>query len=429
MKFTLLLMCLLLISTPLMAQGQLDQQAWLSISNRLATYFPAASADYKVQFPSAPLTALWVDKNNLDSILSLNSVADVIPPWGPIWASGPDSLSERYGFVVEAIDPPPAKNVDPKVKAAALRTYEAKHKALKKAVKELQGELAAEKKNREDQGIPFPLKDRLEWWSKNGGSLTRPLSEYQDAANALAKTIDPNSPIFNAIDTYRTAQKAAAGNNITPGAFPYKGSELSLKALIDAGKAADASNSCTGGWTFNKSTSVQQSTSSSWGATGSYGAFISVGGSGSHSEDMLKEDGTYISILFCSLGYIEIAPDGWYSSGLLDLINNGQLKLQASSTLATRKLFGEKGWLSRIPVGVIVAYKPKIQAKLSSTYSKTVVNSWNAGGSVGFGPFRFGGSGGGSSREQAKENQDGSYTFPAPGDQPYIIAVISKEIP
>jgi hypothetical protein len=227
-------------------------------------------------------------------------VADVIPPWSPIWASSTDSLSERYGFVVEAIDPPPAKNVDPNVKAAALKKYEAKHKALKTAIKDLRDELNVEKKNREDQGIPFPLKDRLQWWSANGGSLTVPLSEYQDAANALAKTIDPNSPIFNAIDIYRTAQKAAAGNQLAPGVFPYKGSELALKAVIDSGKAADTSNSCNGGWTFNKSTSLQQSSSSSWGASGSYGPFISVGGNGSNSEDLVKEDGPSISILFCS---------------------------------------------------------------------------------------------------------------------------------
>jgi hypothetical protein len=429
MKITRLALCVLLMTLPLMGQGQLDQQAWISITTRLATYFPAASASYKVQFPSAPMTALWADKNNLDSILSLNSVADVIPPWSPIWASSTDSVSERYGFVVEAIDPPPAKNANPRVKAAAEKNYQATHDALKKAIKDLQDELNAEKKNREDQGIPFPLKDRLEWWSANGGSLTVPLRKYQDAANEYGKTIDPNSPIFNAIDAYRAAQKAAAGNNLTPGVFPYKGSELALKTLIDAGKAADASNSCTGGWTFNKSASLQQSSSSSWSGSASYGPFISVGGNGAHSEDMLKEDGTYISILFCALGYIEIAPDGWYSSGLLDLLKNNQLKLQAASALNSRQLFGEGGWLSRIPVGVIVAYKPRITAKLSSTYTKTVVNTWNAGGGIGFGPLRLGGNGGGSSREQAKDNQDGSYTYPAPGDQPYIIAIVSKEVP
>jgi hypothetical protein len=68
----------------------------------------------------------------------------------------------------------------------------------------------------------------------NGGSLTVPLREYQDAANEYGKTIDPNSPIFNAIDTYRAAQKAAAGNNLTPGVFPYKGwpSFISAKPRI-----------------------------------------------------------------------------------------------------------------------------------------------------------------------------------------------------
>lgn len=428
MKFRIAI-SLFCMTLPVMGQGQLDERAWRSISDKLATYFPAASADYKVQFPSAPLLALWADPNNLDGIQSLNTIAGTIPPWSAIWASGPDIVSERYGFIVEAIDPPPAKNVNPSVKEAALKKYEKKYDALKTATKKLRDGLAQERKDRADQGLPFPVKDQLAWWSTNGGALTKPLSEFQDASKELGKLIDPNSPVYDAIQRYRDAAKAAATNPLLAGSFPYDGSALLLKTIVDNGKAADSTNTCTGGWTFNHSTSVAQSSSSSWGASGSYGPFVSIGGSGTHTEDLLKEDGTYISILFCSVGYVPVSPLNWYSSGLLELLKDGQLKLQSSSILNSKRLFGENGWLSRLPVGVIVAYKPRIQAKLSSTYNKTTTNSWNGGASIGFGPIRLGGNGGNSSREQVKDNQDGSYTYPAPGDQPYILAVVSKQVP
>ena len=373
--------------------------------------------------------ALWHNQNSSDGILNLNIVAGTMPPWNASWLSGGGSLPEHYGWVIDGLDYPPAVGVTGEQKKKVLKAYDKSVNELYAAVNKLQGDLEKEIERRKKLGQDFTLQQQTVWWSTHGNVLTTPMENYDDAVRAFEATIDPNWNLHDAAEAFRSARKAAATNTLTPGAYPYDGSAASLATLIENGKKAETDKQCTTGWDFNKTLHSQDTSSLSWGANASYGPFISVqGGMSTFTEDV-ADDGTYVSIKFCSIAYIPVQPTSWYRKDVLDLVKSGSVKIRADSLLANQVLFGENGWLPRETVGVIAAYRPMITAKLTAAASHTFDQKWNGSGGIGIGPLRISGNAGGSRHEVKTSNQDGSFTINGVGEEPYIIAIISREIP
>lgn len=428
MKLTITVLLLVLLLASSSVAQTLDQQAWNEVTNRLAQYIPAGGT-YKVHFPPQTLYALWHNQNSADGILNLNLLGGTMPPWNTSWLSGGGSLPEHYGWIIDGLDYPPAVGVTGPQKKKILAAYDKSVKELYAAVDKLQDDLQKEYDRRKKAGQEFTLQQQLAWWSSHGNVLTTPMENYDDAVKAFEATIDPNWNLHDAAEAFRTARRAASNNQLTPGAYPYEGSAASLATLVANGKAAEAAKQCTTGWDFNKTTHSQDTSSISWGANASYGPFISVEGASSSFSDDVADDGTYVSIKFCSIGYIPIQPTGWYRKDVLDLVKNGSVKIRSDSLVANKALFGENGWLTRQTVGIIAAYRPMITAKLTAAASHTFEQKWSGSGGIGFGPLKIGGSAGGSRREVKTSNQDGSFTINGVGDEPYIIAIISREIP
>jgi hypothetical protein len=404
----------------------LDQQAWNEVNNRLAAYIPAGGV-YKVHFPPQSLYALWHDQNSLDGIANLNLIAGTMPPWNPGWQSGGDSLPVNYGWVIDGLDYPPAVGVTGAKKKKILADYDKSVKDLYAAVDGLQDKLVKEIKRQKDLGFDFKAQQQQVWWSHHANELTSAIDNYDDAVKEYEATIDPNWSLHDAAEAFRNARKGATtkqGNS-----YPYDGSAASLATLIANGKAAETSNQCTTGWEFNKATHSQDTSSSSWGASGSYGPFISLGANSSSFSDDVADDGTHVSIKFCSIAYIPIAPVDWYRPDVLKLVKDGNVKIRPDSLVAHKVLFGENGWLTRQTVGVIAAYRPMITAKLTTATSHTFEQKWSGSGGIGIGPLKIGGNAGGSRREVKTTNADGSFTITGVGEEPYIIAIISREIP
>jgi hypothetical protein len=352
----------------------------------------------------------------------------MMPASSPVYA--PDkSLPERYGLVIRSIDYPEFHQMDPKKEKAILDNFEVKRKALEKAVNDLFDKLIEQRDKRAKIGLPFTQQQMVEWWGSNGDSLDVPSKQYEDASRAFLGTLDPNGPITSSVRSYVDAANAAAKSQFAANLFSYEGSSASLQAMFNEGKAAEKEGKCDKGWTYNKKTVSEVTTQSSWGASASYGLFVSVGVNSSTFENIINADGTSVSLQFCSVSWLPISPGSWYSSMLLDLLKRGSLSLQKTAILKQSELFGEKGWLTRIPVGVVVAYKPRIEAKVTADYKRTFDQSWSGSGGIGIGPFRVGGSAGGSRHEKKDDHADGSFSISGYGDELFILAVISKIIP
>jgi hypothetical protein len=422
----LFVLCASLQVCPCFAQN-LDQQAWNEVNNRLAAYI-TAGGPYKVHFPPQSLYALWGNPDSTAGIANLNLIAGTMPPWGPGWESGGDSLPVNYGWIIDGLDYPAAVGVTGAKKTAILKAYDKSVKDLYNAQDALQATLLNEANRRKALGLEFKAQQQLEWWSQHGNELTSAMDSYDDAVRAYEATIDPNWNLHDAAEAFRVARRAAATSE--GNAYPYDGSTASLATLIANGKAAEASNQCNTGWEFNKTTHSQDTSNSSWGATGSYGPFISLGANSSSFSDDVADDGTHVSITFCAIAYIPVKPaNQWYRPDVLKLVKDGSVKIRPDSLVAHRVLFGENGWMTRQTVGVIAAYRPMITAKLTSSASHTFEQKWSGNGGIGIGPLKIGGNAGGSRREVKTDNADGSFTITGVGEEPYIIAIISREIP
>ena len=80
-------------------------------------------------------------------------------------------------------------------------------------------------------------------------------------------------------------------------------------------------------------------------------------------------------------------------------------------------------------MAVIVAFRPRIEARISRSYAQLLISEWNSGGDIVMGPFHFSGKESGVSvRDSVVMNSDGSITMEAGGDATYIVAVVSRKL-
>lgn len=415
-------------TAPLNAQADLDSYAWDSLADYLTSRFPPASSQYLVQFPSVPIKATWGSTDRSANARRLQEVAGTIPPSGLFWKPGADLVADRYGTLVDALEFPTLPTVTSERKANVVSVYFERLGALQTAVLQMQNKFDLwVRQTKADE--PLTSGQLQSWWTMNATRLRPASIAYEAAVRDLDQIIDPSWPVRGAVLSFRLARLQAANNSLNPGGFVFEGSAAALNSVTRAGKAAHDAHECRAIWRYDKGTALRKSSSRSGMLRAKTGPFVRLHAAMSRSEDLLEENGTFISLGFCAEGYVSLRPGPWYSSSLLDLLQGGQLKIEKSSPLSSRELFGDDGWLPRTAVAVIVGYEPRIEARLSKRYAKLVVESWNSGEEISFGPLHLTNDGDNIDRDRVELRSDGSFVIAAPGGQPYVIAIISKRVP
>lgn len=421
------LLCFPFVLLP--GQRATEKDVWESLKNYLLSRFPAASAQYNVQFPAVAISAAWADNNRGIGSLRLEEVAGTIPPPGMLWRPTSNLVSERYGELLDALQFPTAPSVDGAQKALILSHYREKLDELKSVVLKVRMQMGLDRLNEYQTDDDRNAESLKALWTASSGRIQAVARDYEVAVRELDNIIAPNWPVRTALLTFRLARIEAANNRLNPGGFSYEGSSALLNMLIRSGEAADRARSCSSTWTFNENDTHQVSRTTVTSAEASWDSFVSIHGTRSTSRDLLGEQGCFITIGFCAQSYIPVRPGPWFSSSLLNLIQDGQLKIEASSGPVKMSLTGEDGWLPRLPVGIIVGFRPRIEAKVAKSYRKQILDAWNAGHEINFGPIRLAENRGGAKRIIAKESSNGSISLVAPGDDPYIVAVVSRRLP
>jgi hypothetical protein len=82
-----------------------------------------------------------------------------------------------------------------------------------------------------------------------------------------------------------------------------------------------------------------------------------------------------------------------------------------------------------MPTSLVVAFRPKITARLSASEYHFLKESWSGGGGISLGPFSFGGGGGGTTETVTFTDSTNTVTAQGTSDVPQVIAVVYSRLP
>ena len=427
-RFSSVLFTLLIASSSMvLAQAVDNNQAWEMVNKMIVEHIMGLDKTlvqrYAIQLPSADLPVTWDSDDG--GMFDLLIVADEVPDWGPTWVQKNVRFTEAYGEFVEALSIAKRAGVTDKQLKDASDKWQAASAAVKRMRNTLDQEWA-----KESQKPPTPGKPKRpygQWYKEDATPRLTPLLEAQTRAfgDYFALT-DPKDHYHKLVDNYKNAAQisvapAGAPEQAEP-RYPFNASKNILAAIKKSGEANYAAKKLAISWSFDKDSGRRNEERESFGANASYGPFFSGSGGGSRYTLDIQQNTISLSYGAYALGYLPITPGSWYSGLLVQRFKNGPFK--PNSDLTPELLWGPAGSLNLMPVGVVIAYKPQIHAKLTNEVYSKLQESHNAGGSVSIGPFSFGGSHSRSVERVTWDKTKGEVTVESESPTPLVVAVL-----
>lgn len=414
-----------------------DQLAWEAINTKIIEKVQGIDKTllerYAIQLATTPMFAIW-DQGS-DGYWELLEIADFVPNWGPTFVKSSSRFSDEYLKFVSSVaikgrpDVTPAE-LNAKRKSwddLSLRTSKKYKLVLQEWTKYLK-----ETKASGQSGFPFDI------WAKNVSEYAPDyisLKGQRDSAySAYYNLLSPEEQSLG-VFKQRMTSFMFAPEDIVKGdsRYPYNYGTESLKALKTAGEEQFNKKQPIFSFDSQRDKVTKLEKSESWSAGASYGRFFGafrIGGNASGTKYNLDKDtqSSNLSYNAYGLAYIPIDPRGWYAGALVKHFDGNGGNFLPGSVVSNATLWGKNGSLRLRPVGVVVAYKPTLTAVMSQDQLNIARETLEAGGSVGWGPFSFGGRYSKSHEKVEEDKQKGTISVISESPFPYVLAVISERL-
>ena len=412
----------------------LDTAAWETINKKIVDIYkgldPNAPTVLEIHLMTVP-KALPVDDPDAFKAAYLD-LADTIPQWSPTWTPS-DRFSDEYLLFAESLAVPHRSDVTQAEYDAASKAYEKATDSKTKAYRAVLDEWSAyQTKQAQNHQPTMPWNLWLNNVSTTGAKYKTAEAARLNAQGKMYNLYDPGVRVIGGfkerIINYNFDPTADIVENTPRYPYNYASARNALQQIAKDAAANQNANTPMFSWSGTNDTSARSEERVSWGATASYTPFVSLGASGSHYSLEQSEEYASVSIKAFGFGRVSILPGAWYAPSLIIWFKNNNGTFLPNAPLSPDKLWGQTGQLNLRPVEMIVMVKPTLTATLSKNDYKRVVDTLNAGGSVSFGPFSFGGNYSKTTETINKNDQTGQITFTNTSDTPYIIAVISQKL-
>lgn len=434
LRGSLISLCLLMASS-LSAQVQNNNAPWEMFAARLTAQIKGtATAPWPgLQLVPIPMDARW-DDPALGNYYAWHLLGDMIPKWGVSYSPTQRLITDEYGLFIKSIELPLA---DPKQRANA----EKARKQWNKALAEQQAaarQLATHWKtfDADQQALPPNRRTGFDaWYSQYDGKTLAALHEKADAAalqyvSYAAKTYKGNAFAATFITNYDNEAFQLETPSPDGIKLKYRTYNISpdLGQWIATSKKMVADNAPPSmSWEFKRDTGRRHTEDESMGGSFSWFGFLGVsGGTSRHSVDTNRE-GFHMRFEARNLGQFTISPGRWFSGTAVMLFKDGPFAQGA--VIDPKKLWGEKGSFNLLPTTLIVAFRPKLTASLTSEEYHYLKQSWAGGGGFSIGPFSFGASANKTVENITWDDASNTVTAETQSDVPQILAIISDVLP
>jgi hypothetical protein len=292
---------------------------------------------------------------------------------------------------------------------------------------------------------PATWTSRQNWYQLHAAAaLTVAQNDLANAYSAYFSSLDATSVIYakeiKKIDTAQhidivmpaSAQNFNASDDdptswTTDSVWPWAFDSGALSNLVAAGEAQVKAGTLATTWTFDNSSESRDEDRKSWSASASYGMFFHASVTHNETSINFKSAGTYLKFGYYSIAQVPVVPSkNWYSANLLSDFACGPFK--ASAHTKPTDWWGADGKLSVIPVSVVVAYRPDIEAVLTNAQYNFFESATSGGGGLSIGPFGIGG-GGSSLHQHIDKNQNtGHIHITTESQTPTVIGIIYQKL-
>jgi hypothetical protein len=424
------------LSHAVAAQETNSEKLWRSYANEMRAFIAGPGGDVNgLQLVSVAEVADWDNDRHADYNRDVKW-CDSIPKFGPMYEDSGRKVSEAYRLYLESLklpSPDPAKET--KVAAARKAWTAALNKENQIAAKVGSAWIAFQATQ---AGLPENRRKSYDGWYAGqygqlvGDARTELTAKAQTYSALLSETYQGYGAVVDAVRSY--ANDAYQLNSEAPNGLklPHRTCSMSplLKDLIDRGKLQGAANTFAHSLTI--STTHHELHESEWGASagGSFLGFISVGGSGGYEHREVHESNHafLLDIKFRNLEVVSFQRSPWFSGTVIALLNKNQ-DFVSGAAVDADKLWGAGGLFRLLPVAAVVAYQPTLTVTMDDADYNYVHSQWNAGLSIGWGPFSISGAAHGSNTDVVWDDNKRTITATFKTESPYVIAVKNVVMP
>jgi hypothetical protein len=411
------------------AYGQtLDEKAWNAVWDRLEKQIPAGNAENIIHILEVPIPATWAARDE-EGLRELQRYAGAIPENTYVLDPSRQSqmLHQVYASYVLDLELPTGTAEQRKAFLAASDGYA---KAYGEYSDTLKTYLAAWDKRQAQltaQGKPIDDLARLRFRGEEGDIFVAPRNHMKDAFLEVQKFAPVAQYWVSAVQ--RLNSEVAGAESQLRDLYTYEGGFATLSAISTK---PDCNDDVVTGWTkitFTKDVRNEQTRQTNWNGNGGWGgSFFDIGGgaNGSRYDHWLDTQNDSISVGFCNLTYIALAPGGWWYPAILEAIDSGKLALKKGSPFSGKKALGPKGTIPYIVKGAIVARRITFVAQLGTGNLHDYKEVFSGNGGVRVGPWHVGGSGGSTTFGSESTNATGGYVRSTNFDVPAIVAIVTE---
>lgn len=411
---------------------------WQLFANALTQKINGGAPLPGLELVTVPRPAQWNDRDygRWRAIF----ISDAIPRWEVAYSPTPYTVTDGYETFLESISLPLPNTADQKAADRAKKEYLASQKELQKATAEIAKEYTNFRRTQiaagvgEDDVMPYRT-----WMTKFGNNELQPKQNDFDQRQAtylayVQRAYGGDQTLFRALRNFNDASYQVEATSEDGLTLNYRTFIVTpgLDDFIKAGRARVANNDPPE-WTFtlDKNSSKYDFSSSHYktGASISVG-FFSFGGNAESSTTSVNTSDNEFSLAFSAVGLqaFDIKAGRWFLPNAVKAYKDGPF-VPSSLTGKPPEFFGPNGQFNQMPSQIIVAFRPKVVLHLSAAEYQRLDTFFSGGGSVGVGPFSFGGSYNKSTTKIDKDAVNHTFTFEDKSDVPQIIAVVNSVLP
>lgn len=413
---------------PLLAQGDLDRQAWNYVWDRFEDVLGGTShgklgPDEIVNILKFPVPLASGD-SAFDSQSQLQNIAGVIPKRSfALDVSDQDvRLHNEYRRILANLRAPQVSDEKQARIDAAAGAYDTAFKDFDKSRSAWSDRIIAELKKLEVIGHKPNDKDYFRVRDATSSLAVAARSKMM-AALIRWKNEVPSDWVLS--EALLELELATAGKDdaLSNGIVKY---ELNEDVNFKTASCSDT------GWYdlgLSKSTKSQAVRTDNWTAGGGWGGeFVKLGSEfkGGDFSNTVQTDSQSIKLRFCNMRFIPVTAS-WFHMDLLRDIDRGIYELKADSRLSNQKMLGPTGLIPRIVKGLIVARDIKLEARLDKTRIDEMRKTFSYGGGFSIGPFNFGGSASRVEYNITESGDSGFFGLSSSYGRPIVLAVVLQE--
>jgi hypothetical protein len=260
-------------------------------------------------------------------------------------------------------------------------------------------------------------------WAAQIQTASNNVSSLQGVLNSLtAQTKNPNlTAALQALVNQKYYVSITNGTNLNP--VPQWNLSQDAAAWVQQVQGGGGQG---GSISFsNAQGSYDYSQTWAQGSASVSGWFWSVyaGGSWQNVSTFYQDSSLQATISFVAWDQIGITPAQWYSG--TNVFKNGPFYTGYSAypTPGMTNMFGPKGVVAAFKTNMLVGYQPSIEVTVSNSTYQSFQQTWSGAGGFAIGPFRFGGSGSGSSLSWSQSGSQWTLKTASTSTVPIIFGV------